>query len=163
MGQIAYAKFDIEGHECMMMKGGLDLLAPEHRPNYIQTEVSPGRKMAGCSKAEYLKIFSDANYTIRGGLGNEKRDYLMVGSNYSFIWFHIFHLQFKAFFTLHSTFDFHSIFEKNKKQKIFATRLGIDNEKWVEEEEEDHEDDDDDYDEKEDEENHGLGRLNKDT
>ena len=86
MGQIAYAKFDIEGHECMMMKGGLDLLAPEHRPNYIQTEVYPKMlKFTGCSEAEYLKIFSDANYTIRGGLGNEKRDYLMVGSNYSFI------------------------------------------------------------------------------
>ena len=96
MGQIAYAKFDIESHECMMMKGGRDLLKPEHRPIYIQAEVQrqgsrQGRFQAtrdGCSRPQVLGMFKNAGYTIKikpgyTGIGNNKDDYFMVDSNYS--------------------------------------------------------------------------------
>lgn len=64
-GKISYAKFDIEGHECLALKGGIELLKPEHRPSLIQTEYR--EKMAGCQPEEYLKMFSDAGYTVHTG------------------------------------------------------------------------------------------------
>ena len=57
---------DVEGHECLALKGGVELLKPEHRPSLIQTEY--WEKMAGdCQPEAYLKMFSDAGYTVHTG------------------------------------------------------------------------------------------------
>ena len=57
---VAIAKFDVEGNECLALRGGLELLSGDRRPLLIQTEV--WSRMTGCSQDEYLRMFSDAGY-----------------------------------------------------------------------------------------------------
>ena len=56
---VAIAKFDVEGNECLALRGGLELLSGTCRPRLIQTDI--WSKMTGCSQDEYLRI-SDAGY-----------------------------------------------------------------------------------------------------
>jgi hypothetical protein len=62
-GRVALIKLDIEGHECRVLKGGLQTLA-RHRPVMIM-EIAPHLlSEMQSSLEELLELLRAANYTI---------------------------------------------------------------------------------------------------
>ena len=58
---VDFVKIDVEGFECHVWRGASKLL--KQRPRLIQSEV--WKELFGCTPAEYLKLFRDANYEIK--------------------------------------------------------------------------------------------------
>jgi FkbM family methyltransferase len=59
--KVDFVKIDVEGFECQVFKGG-DAVLNKVRPKYVQSEVWP--KMDHCLPADYLNMFTKANYKV---------------------------------------------------------------------------------------------------
>jgi len=75
---IAFMKLDVEGYECQVMKGGLNILA-SHPPKYMMSEV--WNDEVGCGAASYLSLLRGLGpgYSVR--LRKEDQGFLANNSD----------------------------------------------------------------------------------
>ena len=62
---VLLAKLDVEGYECLALRGGAGLFAAPYRPRFVQTEV--WERMRGCDSDAYVRSFAARNYTVHHG------------------------------------------------------------------------------------------------